>query len=123
VSPKKSRFWFPVLGTMMSSLAFGLAFPIPTLGGLVPNWQLVQPSASALLSPTVAKAPIAVAFVKLLAVTSASSPNAELLLPVTLLTSALSPMAVLRKPVVFSRSALSPLAVLSLPKVFKLSAR
>ena len=87
VSSKKSRFCPPaLLGTMMSSLALGLAFPIPTLGGLVPNWQLVHPSTSALLLLTVAKAPIAVALVRLPEVTSAPKPKAEFLLPVELVT-------------------------------------
>src|SRR5215469_14131762 len=105
-----------------SNLCVGVAVPIPTLGGLVPNWQLVQPSTSALLSPTVAKAPIAVALVRLLAVTSAPKPEAVFLLPVELVTSAASPLAVLKKPVLFELSALKPVAVLSWPRVLLLSA-
>src|SRR5579863_9450357 len=75
---------------LTSSGATGSPVPMPTLGGTAPESKppaeqelaLVQPSTIALLTPTVASAPIAVALIRLPGLTFAPTPRAVLNLPV-----------------------------------------
>src|SRR6516165_4158772 len=82
---------------------------------------LMLPSTRALLSPTMALAPIAVAFLRPSAASHAK-PMHVMSQPVVLEVSVLTPLAVLLLPVVLEPSAPAPLAVLLSPVVLGLSA-
>src|SRR5262249_22713094 len=127
--------WSVLCGIVVPMPTFTLSAPVPpnTSALLAPTWAFA-PSAVALLSAAaegtdgpapwprkVLLDPVVLAFAGF-AVVPARTPRAVLLVPVVLFISAFKPTATLASPVVLDMSAAAPSAVLALPVVVNWSA-